>query len=186
MTFLQRPPQRAALLAVAMASAGVSSPDDAPARVIAAACDATVSELCLFEGGGLQRFLDQRGALLPADERDLAQRWADARHRIWEVLDEGRRLRDPATGTERAVDDPSTAKLPPSGFVLAVVQDGPLALPGPAQPVAEPALAELAPLLEAGEPAPIAAMLGLEFGWTAAPDVGSQADRSPDELTPAP
>ena len=185
-TFLQRPPQRAALLAVATASAGVTSPDDAPARVIAAACDATVSELCLFEGGELQRFLDQRGALLPDDERELAQQWAGGRHRVWEVLDDGRRLRDPATGSERALDDLSTAKVPPSGFVLAVVQDGPLALPGPAQPVADSALAELAPLLEAGQPAPIAAMLGLEFGWTAAPDVGSQADRAPDELAPAP
>jgi uncharacterized protein YecA (UPF0149 family) len=185
-TFLQRPPQRAALLAVATASAGVAVPDDAPARVIAAACDASVAELCLFEGGAFQRFLDQRGALLPDDERELARQWAGGRHHIWEVLDGGQRLRDTSDGTERTLDPASAAKIPPSGYVLAVVQDGPLALPGPAQPVAASVLEELTALLATGEPAPIAAMLGLEFGWTAAPDVGSQADRAPDALAPAP
>lgn len=185
-SFLQRPPQRAALLAVATASAGVTTPDDAPARVIAAACDATVTELCLFEGGALQRFIDQRGALLPEDELELAQRWAIARHRIWEVLADGATLRDAVSGHQRALDDASAAKVPPSGLVLAVVADGPLALPGPVLPVDTAALTQLTALLEAGDPGPVAALVGVEFGWTAAPDVGSQADRAPDALAPAP
>jgi hypothetical protein len=185
-TFLQRPPQRGALLAVATASAGVASSDEAPARVIAAACDATVAELCLFEGGAFQRFLDQRGSLLPEDELELAQVWAGGRHRVWEVLDEGQRVRDTVSGTERVLDPSSASKLPTGGFVLAVVQEGPVALPGPAQPVAESVLPELTTLLDRGEPGPIAALLGLEFGWTAAPDVGSQADRAPGALAPAP
>jgi hypothetical protein len=183
--FLQRPPQRGALLAVATASAGVATPDDAPARVIAAACDATVTELCLFEGGAFARFVAQRGALLPDDERELAERWATARHRIWEVQDGGRALRDRATGEERLLDARSAAKVAHDGIVLAVAQEGPVTLPGPAQPVAGEALAALAPLLEAGDPIPIARLLGLEFGWTAAPDLGSP-DGAPDALAPAP
>jgi hypothetical protein len=184
--FLQRPPQRAALLAVATASAGVATADDAPARVIAAACDATVTELCLFEGGGLARFVEQRGALLPDDERELATAWATGRHRAWEVLDGGRALRDPATGEERVLDPASGAKVAGDTVVLAVAQDGPVVLPGPAQPIDEAALQTLSPLLEAGDPVPIARVLGLQFGWTAAPDLGSPADGAPDALTPAP
>jgi hypothetical protein len=184
--FLQRPPQRGALLAVATASAGVETPDDAPARVIAAACDATVTELCLFEGGAFARFVEQRGALLPDDERELAERWASGRHRAWEVLDGGRALRDTATGEERDLDPASGAKVASDVVVLAVAQDGPIALPGPAQPIDAASVQTLAPLLEAGDPVPIARLLGLEFGWTAAPDLGSPADGAPDALAPAP
>jgi hypothetical protein len=164
----------------------VDAPEDAPARVIAAACDATVAELCLFEGGVFGRFVEQRGALLPDDERELAERWVAGRHRVWEVVEAGSALRDHETGEERELDARSAAKVPDSGLVLAVVHDGPLALPGPALLVEEGPLAELAPLLAAGEPGPIAALLGREFGWTAAPDLGSTPDRAPDELAPAP
>jgi hypothetical protein len=181
--FLQRPPQRADLLAVATTSAGLSSPDDAPARVIAAACDATVAELCLFEGGAFARFVEQRGSLLPDDERELAERWADQRHRVWEVSGDGTTLRDPATGDERELDAWSQAKVAP-GFVLAVAQAGPIALPGPATGVVPALVEELSSLLAAGEVHPLAALLGRELGWTSAPDLGSTTDPAPDELAP--
>jgi hypothetical protein len=164
-----------------MAHAAVAAPDDAPARVIAAACDTTVAELCLFEGGEFARFVELRNHLLPEDEQELAATWGAARHRVWEVTAEGT-LRDRADGTVRELDLASTVKLPDAGLVLAVVQDGPLALPGTALPISEGSLGELTPLLEAGDPAPIAALLGREFGWTAAPDLGSDADHAPSEL----
>jgi hypothetical protein len=66
--------------------------------------------------------------------------------------------------------------------VLAIVHDGPLAVPGTALPIAERSVEELLPLLDAGAPDAIAALLGREFGWTAAPDLGSDADRAPTEL----
>jgi hypothetical protein len=183
--FLQRPPQRAKLLATATASAGLASPDDAPARVIAAACDASVAELCLFEDGAFARFVEQRGALLPADERELAESWAGEHHRIWEVLDAGGRLRDRASGEERALDERSQAKVAGTALVLAVVQPGPVAIPGPATAVS-PELAEsLAPLL-GSEVARLAELLGRELGWTSAPDLGSPPDPAEDELAPLP
>ena len=185
-TFLQRPPQRQLLLEVATRSAGVEAPEQAPARVIAAACDATVAELCLFEGGVFAKFLEQRGALLPDDERDLAEAWSTGAHRVWEVVDGGAALQDPAGDRRVELDPRSAAKLPPAGLVLAVVQEGPLTLPGPVLPVGATAPAELGPLLAGGDPSPIAALLGRQFGWTAAPDLGSTADRAPDELAPAP
>lgn len=185
-TFLQRPPQRPGLFTIAIAHAGVTTPDDAPARVIAAACDATVTDLCLAEGGTFERFVEKRGHLLPDDERALAESWRGARHRIWEVVDGGRALRDHVNGDERTLDARSTAKLPGEGLVLAAIHDGPLALPGVALPIDDGVLNELVPLLDAGAAAPIAAVLGREFGWTAAPDVGSPADREPDALAAAP
>jgi hypothetical protein len=181
--FLQRPPQRPLLLAIATRNAGVDSPEEAPARVIAAACDATVAELCLFEGGVFAAFVEQRGALLPEDERELAGQWAAARHRVWEVVDGA--LQDAATGDRVELDARSAAKVPESGFVLAVAQAGPIALPGPVLVVGPTVPAELPELLAAGDPGPIAALLGRQFGWTSAPDLGS-TDRSPDELAPAP
>jgi hypothetical protein len=180
--FLQRPPQRPMLLGVATASAGVERAEDAPERVIAAACDGTVAELCLFEGGLFERFLDQRGALLPDDELALARSWAASRHRPWEVLAGGRVLRDPETGEERELDALSAARLPPSGLVLAVAQPGPVALPGPALPIAAAQLDALSRLLADGAAEPLAALLGREFGWTAAPDLGSAVDPAPGAL----
>jgi hypothetical protein len=178
--FLQRPPQRTVLLRVATASAGVTNPEDAPARVIAAACDATVAELCLFEGGLFARFVEQRGALLPDDELELARSWAASRHRAWEVV--AGALRDRRTGEERPLDARSAAKVPGAGLVLAVAQPGPMLLPGPVLPVADAPLSGLLPLLEDGAVEPIAALLGREFGWTAAPDLGSAVDPAPDAL----
>ncbi|MDP1819448.1 MAG: SEC-C domain-containing protein [Acidimicrobiales bacterium] len=184
--FLQRPPQRAVLFAVAVAHAGVHAPEDAPARVIAAACDPAVTELCLAEGGVFDRFVDQRRHLLPDDELQLAEVWRGARHRIWDVVQGGRAVRDRAGGAELVLDGPSAAKVARAELVLAAVREGPLALPGSALPIAEHVVDELAPLLDAGEAAPIAAVLGREFGWTAPPAVGWRADHDPTAMAAAP
>lgn len=182
-TFLQRPPARATLLAVATTSAGLTSPDDAPARVIAAACDALVAELCLFEGGLFGAFVEQRGELLPADERELAEGWAGQRHQVWEVLGNGG-LRPVSGGDDRALDGWSQAKVHSPGLVLAVVQPGPIALPGPVTPVAPALVDDLAKLLADDDVHPLAGFLGRELGWTSAPDLGSDADPAPDALAP--
>jgi hypothetical protein len=185
-SFLQRPPARATLLSVATTSAGLSSPDEAPARVIAAACDASVAELCLFEGGLFGRFVEQRGALLPHDERELAESWASSRHQVWDVVAGGAALRPIGGGPERELDSWSQAQLHGLGPVLAVVQPGPIALPGPATPVAPDLVDDLVALLDKGEVHALAAFVGRELGWTSAPDLGSDPDPAPDELAPTP
>jgi hypothetical protein len=47
-----------------------------------------VADLALFEDGWWERFVSDRGVLLPDDERNLATRWIGARssvHRVIEV-----------------------------------------------------------------------------------------------------
>jgi hypothetical protein len=185
-TFLQRPPQRSTLLAVATAHAGVASTDEAPARVIAAACDTTVTELCLVEGGVFARYLEVRGELLPDDERELAGTWSGTAHALWQVTGPTTltKLGDPAA--TRDLDRGSAAKVAEGSTVLAAVYDGPLALPGPALPVRGGALDALEAALGSGDAATIAAVVGREFGWTAAPDLGSDADRAPDAVSTSP
>ncbi len=185
-SFLQRPPARATLLAVATTSAGLTSPDDAPARVIAAACDASVAELCLFEGGLFARFVEHRGDLLPDDERELAEGWAAQRHLIWDVAADGSALRPVGGGPDRLLDPWSRSKLHGPGLVLAVVQPGPIALPGPATPVAPTLVDQLVGLLDGGDVHALAGFLGRELGWTSAPDLGSEPDPAPDALAPTP
>ena len=183
-TYLQRPPQRSALLGIATASAGLTTPDEDPARVIAAACDALVTEICLFEGGVFASFVDRRGALLPDDELALAHEWAKDRHRVWEVADTG--LRDPDSGTVRDLDGPSRAKIPSEGWILAVVHEGPLAIPGPATTIDAALIDEVRTSLTDGDPSRLAALVGRELGWTPAPGVGSSADPAPGTLAPTP
>lgn len=184
--FLQRPPQRAELLRVAMAHAGVTSGEENPARVIAAACDATVTELCLAEGGMFERFLDTRGALLPEDELALARTWVGGRHGLWRVADDRTHVHAHGSGEGRALDAVSAAKVPAGGLIFAVVQAGPLAIPGPVLPVQGPAVDTLVALLPGGDPNALASVIGQQFGWTAAPDLGSDADLAPDVLTTTP
>lgn len=44
-------------------------------------------DLGLFEGGGLQAFLDERGVLLPHDERELARSWVGTPVGLYEVAE---------------------------------------------------------------------------------------------------
>lgn len=47
--------------------------------------DPVVPDLALFEGGVLSRYLAERGALMPPDERDLVERWVTAPLQLLEV-----------------------------------------------------------------------------------------------------
>jgi hypothetical protein len=108
------------------------------------------------------------------------------RHRVWEVVDGGSALRDPLSGDERVLDTRSRSKAPTGGWVLAVVQEGPLALPGPVTTLNEELVDEVRALLATGDPHALAALVGRELGWTSAPDLGSSPDPAPDALAPTP
>lgn len=85
--------------------------DTAEARaagsVDAALGDGLVSDTMLFEGGVFAAFLSARGALLPADERSLAEQWLQVRRSVHEVIEvsrgQGMTLRDIRTGEVHAV-----------------------------------------------------------------------------------
>lgn len=81
-TFAERPRQRAALWQAATRFAGLDNPLDDADRLLAAASDPLVVDLVIFDGGLLATFLEDRGQLLPADERDLFARWVEVRHRV--------------------------------------------------------------------------------------------------------
>jgi hypothetical protein len=84
-TYLHRGPGRELLLALATAIAG----DDEPSAdaVHEAIHNPVVADLALFEDGWWERFLADRGPLLPPDERDLAVRWAGARSSVYRVVE---------------------------------------------------------------------------------------------------
>jgi hypothetical protein len=72
--------------------------------------DDFIVELAVFEGGGLSDFLDQRGVLLPEDERGILEAWEEsAPVGLWEILDtDGTSritLRNTATGIVETVTD---------------------------------------------------------------------------------
>lgn len=83
-------------------------------------------DVATFEGGALEEFLEQRGELLPADERGLAESWLGSRLALWEVagVDPGRKvtLRDTRTGDRVDVTEHTASQsLAPGDVVLARV-----------------------------------------------------------------
>ncbi len=48
--------------------------------------DPLLRQLVTFDAGGLQAYLDLRGHLLPADERELVQQWRDARPALYRLV----------------------------------------------------------------------------------------------------
>src|SRR5258706_8040241 len=44
-------------------------------------------DLAIFESGGVEEYLERRGSLLPADERELIERWREAKIRPYEVVE---------------------------------------------------------------------------------------------------
>lgn len=184
--FLQRPPQRTMLLGIATAAAGLRTADEAPAKVIAAACDVAITEVCLFQAGIFDKFVAHRGVLLPDDERELAESWVGQKLHVWDVVGGGTALRDPSSGDERPVDTWSRTKIPAEGLVLAVAQAGPIALPGLTIAVAPRLADELREVLADDDVLALARLVGRELGWVATPDLGSSADPAEDALAPAP
>ncbi|TVR38062.1 MAG: hypothetical protein EA388_00520 [Nitriliruptor sp.] len=81
--YMSRPLQRAELMPLVEARAGDASDQE---RLIAAIGDPLVFDVALFEGEWLEDFLDDRGSLLPADERDLVATWIGAPRSLYEVV----------------------------------------------------------------------------------------------------
>lgn len=104
-------------------------PDD-PDSVAAAYNDPIVMDLALTEGGWFERFLDERGPLLPADELALALSWAAVDRSVYEVQavrpGEGLDVRDRRTGDRLAVRERTfSAEARPGTTVCArAVPDG--------------------------------------------------------------
>lgn len=174
-TFVQRPPQRQALFAVAGAFAHPSGPADAvPEAVVAAACDPLVVDLCLFEGGQLQAFLARRGTFLPPDERELLGTWCRARHRVWSIDrgSDGTVLTDVLDGRTHAIRSPWGGES--RGEVLAVVidrGDGEPMVPGATRRVPVSLLEPLRAAVAArADGLALARLVGAPMGWTAPPE----------------
>lgn len=83
---------------------------------------AIVGDMILFGNRGLARYLDGRGALLPADELACATAWLDCPMRLLEVVsvdDGGLEVVDLADGGALRVVDRAAAEVPPGESVLA-------------------------------------------------------------------
>ena len=86
-----------------------SSHDDDPFALLHALDDPLIVDVVLFECGAFERFVTERGALLPADELLLAQQWLLADRSVHEVevvrRGEGLTLRDVRTGDRQQVTE---------------------------------------------------------------------------------
>jgi SEC-C motif-containing protein len=71
---------------VAHAAARVADPED-PESIREAVHDPLMTDAVLHEGGWFERFMADRGPLLPADKAILAGTWALAQRSVYEVLD---------------------------------------------------------------------------------------------------
>ena len=125
--FVQRPPQRADVLAWASWVHGVpDAPVLSESRAAPAAVRDVVTDLAVFEGGLLDRFLAQLGPLLPADEVGLVEGWRASERSVFRVLEVrgasgrgGARLRDLHDNRVVDVDDAAgPARLVPGEVVL--------------------------------------------------------------------
>lgn len=71
--------------------------------------DSMILDVAVFDQGLLDEYLDTRGVLLPADERELARSWLKTRRSAYEVVSviarRGCRLRDLLTDDEIDVED---------------------------------------------------------------------------------
>jgi tetratricopeptide (TPR) repeat protein len=80
---------------------------DMPDRMLVALSDPLVVDAALFEGGALADFLARRGALLPDDERQLAEQWLRVERSVFDVEavrpGRGLSLRDVRTGERHEV-----------------------------------------------------------------------------------
>lgn len=99
--FAGRDHRRSRLIGVASAAC---DPDDADlaASMIAMARNPLILDFVSFEGCLADEYLEERGDLLPADERDLLEQLIDEPRRLWEIIDvepgESLTLRDSTTG----------------------------------------------------------------------------------------
>lgn len=88
--------------------------------------DPLVMDAVLFEGGAFEEFLAARGALLPEDERALAEQWLLAERSVFEVEDvrrgKGMTVRDIRTGDRHEVSERAgSGQLKPGHLICARV-----------------------------------------------------------------
>jgi hypothetical protein len=89
-----------------------------------------VIDCALTEGGWFQRFLDERGALLPEDEAMLVTAWMAVKRSVYEIADvrpgTGVTVRHIATGDRLEVRDPIFSEQARHGELICarVVPDG--------------------------------------------------------------
>jgi hypothetical protein len=106
--FAHRPSFRAHLLGIATSACDPDDPDllSSMAEMVR---DPLVIDIAIWEGGGAEAYLAQRGELLPADERQLIEELIEEGRRLWEVIavDPGTdmTLRDTASGDHVTVTE---------------------------------------------------------------------------------
>ena len=88
--YIRRDVRFGALWDLAVTSVGMDPDEEDPESGVDEAVASTLdhmalADLVLFEGDGLVRFVEERGALLPTDELALCREWAKARHRLWRI-----------------------------------------------------------------------------------------------------
>ncbi|HEX9259706.1 MAG TPA: SEC-C domain-containing protein, partial [Acidimicrobiales bacterium] len=127
-SFMQRSHGRADLLEIA---ALIGGPYASSRQVLNLALeDGVVSDIALHEGGWFDRWLEARGALMPADERDLAEQWRSCDHGVYEVVGVSRgtglTLRSAGDRTEISVTDGLASRTSHRGMWLftRLVPDG--------------------------------------------------------------
>lgn len=119
---------RGRLLLLDVARAWTGSDDQR--ALLAATGEDRVIDATLFEGGVFADFVDVRGALLPDDERLLAEQWLMVERSVHEIetvrRDQGFRCRDIRTGDRHEVTEQlATRQLSTGDLILArLVPDG--------------------------------------------------------------
>lgn len=128
-TYLHHRGGSVVLTVIAHAVARVADPQD-PESIREAVHDPLLTDVVLHEGGWFERFLADRGPLLPDDEATLARTWALARRSVYEVLDVrpggGLTLRDLRTGDHLEVRERSFSRRAQTGLLFCgrAVPDG--------------------------------------------------------------
>ncbi len=148
-----------------------SAHQDDPGAVLAALNDPLVADAVMFEGGAFAEFLDQRGFLLPDDERLLAEQWLLVDRSVFEVeslrAGQGLSMRDVRTGDRHEVREHTAsrqlkvgdlvcARVVPAGDTMQVF--------GGVEPVGLHEREELVELLDSGpDPEDLVAALSRRF-----------------------
>jgi len=100
--------QAQAIVDVAKLAAARNGGDTSAKAMRKALGDAFVMDFLLVEGGWFERFLAERGPLLPADEAELAASWVPVRRSVYEVVSVqpglALRLKDLRSGEEVEVE----------------------------------------------------------------------------------
>jgi hypothetical protein len=127
--YLERRGPRTADVVYEYAAARAQDPTSS-ASLVEALGDPLVIDVVLHEGGWFDRFLDERGALLPEDEVMLARAWTLVDRTVYELLDVqpgvGVRVRDVRTGDVLDVRERTFSRAAQQGTLLCAraVPDG--------------------------------------------------------------